>query len=63
VGDCIALHWFRYAMGRIENQTDSCSIEQVQTALDESGGNLKEMLVAMTLSDAFSYRPPLEEEK
>ncbi|MEZ4232964.1 MAG: DUF1592 domain-containing protein [Polyangiaceae bacterium] len=58
VEDCIATQWYRYATGRVENDADGCSLQQVQDAFQASGGRFKELLVAITLSDAFRYRRP-----
>ncbi|MGE3669267.1 MAG: DUF1585 domain-containing protein, partial [Polyangiaceae bacterium] len=58
VEDCIATQWYRYATGRVENDADGCSLQQVHDAFQASGGKLKELLVAITLSDAFRYRRP-----
>ena len=58
--DCLALHWYRYAMGHGETTNDRCSIDQVKTTFRDSGGDLKELLVAITLTDAFRFRPPTE---
>jgi hypothetical protein len=60
VRDCLATHWYRFAMGRVENPTDQCSLEQLRTSFDSAGGDLRELLVAMTLTDAFRYRPAME---
>jgi hypothetical protein len=61
--DCVATQWFRYAMGRIENNADACSLTQVQTAFARSNGSFKELLVALTQTDAFLYRPPGENDR
>ena len=58
--DCVATQWFRYAMGRMETQADTCSLKQAQNAFSGSKGSFKELLVALTLTDAFLYRPPGE---
>lgn len=58
VQSCLATQWYRYAMGRIETQADLCSLQQVQTRLAESDGKLQELLVGLTLTDAFRYRVP-----
>jgi hypothetical protein len=56
--DCVATQWFRYAMGRMETNADTCSLTQAQTAFASSNGSFKELLVALTQTDAFLYRPP-----
>ena len=59
VSDCVATQWFRYAMGRIEGPDDACSLAQAQNAFSQSSGSFKELLVALTQTDAFLYRTPV----
>lgn len=63
VQNCIALQWYRYAMGRIEGPSDACSLAQARAAFEDSGGNFKELLVGLTRTDAFLYRPPGEQDQ
>ena len=56
---CLATNWYRYAMGRVETEADGCSLREVQQKFTASGGQFKELLVAVTLSDAFRYRPAI----
>ena len=60
VRDCIATQWYRYAMGRVEDSTDACSLQQVKTRFAAGNGAFRELLVGIVLSDAFRYRPALE---
>jgi hypothetical protein len=60
VRDCIATQWYRYAMGRVEDQSDQCSLEQVKQRFSTSNGVFRELLVGIVLSDAFRYLPALE---
>ncbi len=53
---CYAKMWFRFAYGRGETQADACTLEQLHVSFDAAGGNVKELLVALTQSDAFLYR-------
>lgn len=62
VRDCFATNFYRYATGRLEGAEDECSLEQVKSRFDRSGGDLSELLVAITLSDAFRYRPAISAE-
>ena len=62
VQDCVSTQWFRYAAGRNEAPGDECSISTLQNAFAESGGDLVELVVAMTQTDAFWYRRPTSEE-
>ena len=58
---CLATNWYRYAMGRVETAADGCSLIDVQKKFSASGGQFKELLVAVTLTDAFRYRPAVSE--
>ena len=59
VRDCLATQWFRFSAGRAEEQPDGCSLTTLQDAFAASGGDLVELVVAMTQTDAFWYRAPL----
>jgi hypothetical protein len=56
---CLATNWYRYAMGRVETEADGCSLREVEQKFSASGGQFKELLVAVTLSEAFRYRPAI----
>ncbi|AUX41942.1 hypothetical protein SOCE26_033670 [Sorangium cellulosum] len=56
VRSCVATQWFRFGYGRAEQAEDECSMAQIQEAFAESGYNIKELLVALTQTDAFRYR-------
>ncbi|MFO0551527.1 MAG: DUF1592 domain-containing protein [Polyangiaceae bacterium] len=58
VKHCYAKMWFRWAYGRGETDADECNVSQLEQAFDDSGGNIKELLVALTQTDAFLYRVP-----
>lgn len=59
VRDCAPTQWLRYAMGRREVDADVCSLKSVRDSFAASDGNLKELMVALTQTDAFSnYRKP-----
>jgi len=60
VRDCLATQWYRYAMGRVEDEADACSVADVQKRFAESNGSFRELLAAIALSEAFRYRPALE---
>jgi hypothetical protein len=57
--DCLATNWYRYTFGRQEQPEDTCSLAQLKTRFATSGGNLKELLVALTQTDSFLYRPAM----
>jgi hypothetical protein len=56
VGACYSKQWFRYGYGRADGESDACAIEQINIRFNESGGDIKELLVALTQTDAFLYR-------
>jgi Protein of unknown function (DUF1592)/Protein of unknown function (DUF1588)/Protein of unknown function (DUF1587)/Protein of unknown function (DUF1595)/Protein of unknown function (DUF1585) len=56
VQKCVTVDWFRYANGRGESVQDSCSILKVADSLQKSGGELRELLLSQTQTDAFLYR-------
>ncbi|HMI94698.1 MAG TPA: DUF1588 domain-containing protein, partial [Polyangiales bacterium] len=59
VQDCAPTQWLRYALGRDEEEADSCSLVALREAFAASGGDLRELVVALTQTDAFmSYRQP-----
>jgi hypothetical protein len=57
VQGCYAKQWFRYGYGRSETADDQCSMDWLNTQFAESGGDIKELLVKLTQTDAFLYRP------
>jgi len=59
VRDCVATQWFRFSSGRFEEAADGCSLSTLQDAFGASGGDLVEMVVAMTQADSFWYRAPI----
>jgi hypothetical protein len=56
VSDCVATQWFRFASGREETDRDSCSLKILRDKFRESGGDLRELLVQFTQTDAFLFR-------
>lgn len=56
VQQCYVKQWFRFGYGRGESKADACTVQTLQEAFVENGGDIKELLVALTQSDAFLYR-------
>jgi hypothetical protein len=54
--DCYARHWFRYALGRPEGPDDACTLDEIMEAFAASDGDVRELLVAIAVSDAFRFR-------
>jgi hypothetical protein len=61
VRDCVATQFFRYAAARTEEVPDGCSLTTLQDAFGASGGDLTELVVAMTQTDAFWHRAPISQ--
>lgn len=59
---CVATQWFRYGMGRAEQQADACSLEQVKEDFAAAGGDFRELLVSLATTDAFRFRPWAEQD-
>ena len=58
--DCLATQWYRYAMGRIEDENDRCSLDGVKERFRIANGEFRELLVAIALSEGFRYRAAAE---
>jgi len=56
VEQCYATQWFRFGYGRAETEEDSCTMSAIDQAFAASGGNIRELVVALTQTDAFLYR-------
>lgn len=56
VEQCYATQWFRFGYGRAETEEDACNMNAIDLAFAESGGNIRELIVALTQTDAFLYR-------
>jgi hypothetical protein len=54
--DCYVKQWFRFAYGRGETTGDACSLATLGAQFSLTQGNIKELLVALTQTDAFLYR-------
>jgi hypothetical protein len=53
---CLATQWFRYGYGREETARDACTLDGLRQVAVTSGGNFKELLLALTQTDAFLLR-------
>ena len=59
---CVASQWFRFGYGRFETEEDKCSVDEVHAAFAASNYDIKELIVALTLTDAFRYRHAVQED-
>jgi hypothetical protein len=53
---CAVTQWFRFAAGRVEEAADACTLERLNQAFGASGNRVRDLLLAMTASDAFARR-------
>jgi hypothetical protein len=53
--DCLANQWFRFALGRMEAVDDACSLKEIRQGFETSGRNVRELIVSIVKSDAFSH--------
>jgi hypothetical protein len=57
--DCVPTQWLRYALARREAEDDTCSLVALRDAFAASDGDLRELMIALTQTDAFwNYRKP-----
>jgi hypothetical protein len=56
VSDCLTSQWYRYGMGRVEQEEDLCSLNDIRHKFAASGNDLREVLIAMATTEAFRYR-------
>src|SRR6185436_10632894 len=61
--ECVSRHWVRYLLRRQELKEEKASIDALLKAFDESGGDLREVLVAVTGTKAFTHRQPFAGEQ
>ncbi len=54
---CIVSNWFTFAYGRAETEADRCSRAQLEAAFMKSGFKIRELVLALTQTDAFLLRP------
>lgn len=62
VHQCVARQWLRAALGRPDLPLDEQSLDAAYARYDGSGRDLRELVVALTTTDAFRFRriPPSE---
>ena len=54
---CYVEKWYSYALGRPLEDGDQCALAEIQERFLESGGNIQQLLVDISMSDAFLYLP------
>jgi hypothetical protein len=58
VRSCVATQWARYLLRREETKGDMPSLEAIQKVFRDSSYDMRELLVAIVSSDAFTRRTP-----
>lgn len=58
VHDCYARHWFRFTTGRLETDADAYTIKTLSDTFWDAQGDLSELMVELTQTEAFLYRRP-----
>jgi hypothetical protein len=54
---CFAQHWLEFGFGKTLDAGDACTQEAINNTFRSTGGNIKQLLVALTQTDAFLYMP------
>jgi hypothetical protein len=57
VESCMVGHWLTFGYGRRETPDDACTRARLEQAFTASGGRFRDLLIALTQTDAFLYRP------
>ncbi len=55
--NCFAQHWQEFGFGKTLGEGDACTKAAIANAFKANGGNIKQLLVALTQTDAFLYLP------
>ncbi len=58
VRDCLALQWFRYALGRDDGQADAGSLARVRQAFQAASYRVPALVAAIPETDSFRYQQP-----
>jgi hypothetical protein len=59
VASCMVGHWLTYSYGRAETSDDACTRAELERDFAASGGRIRDLMVAVTQTDAFLYRPAI----
>lgn len=55
--ECFVTQWLRFALARQEVGADACQIATLTERLSTSGGDLRELIIALATSPTFRFRP------
>ncbi|MGB8331526.1 MAG: DUF1592 domain-containing protein [Polyangiales bacterium] len=59
VKQCYSEKLLRFALGRLATDEDGCALDELKFVAQESNGDIRELLVGMTLTDSFRFRRSL----
>ncbi len=54
--ECVAKQWFQFALGRAVTDADKCAFEQAMVLFQNAGRDLRVLIGALAVSDAFRFR-------
>ena len=54
--NCFVGNWMKFGYGRDAAPEDACSVQYLQDAFAQAKGNVRELLVALTQTNAFLYK-------
>jgi hypothetical protein len=60
VESCMATHWFDFGLGRSKTADDACTTETLGRQFASSGGDLRQLLLGLTQTDAFFFKGGLQ---
>ncbi len=55
---CFARQYYRFARGHLEQAGDLCALQGIEARFEQSGYDLQELMVAITLAPSFTRRSP-----
>jgi hypothetical protein len=53
---CVTQQWFRFGYGRVETEEDTCTMDSLYAEFEAADFDIKELIVALTTTQAFRYR-------
>ncbi len=56
VHECMVEQWLAYGVRRAATEADECTMQSLRATFEESGQDIRELMVAITLSNAFRYQ-------
>lgn len=59
VHSCVVKQWFRFAHGRADADADACTLSSLEAAFTRSNGNIQDLLINLTQTEAFRFRTAL----